>query len=420
MLERLGGVSRVFPVYITKNLGAAFLAAILILVSAPSARSAEGDYLVGLNAFRDGLYEISEMSLNEYLADASETAKINYSKYLLYRIKIIGEDYKEAYAYFQQIEDVQDERFDRVQMLTDRMRMLVRLDCTGAKTYLQEDAGPRRIDIYVDSECPVDSDVADIVADKGRGTDVRVNAALEIKDHPESVKKLFNSLNEKKLNKSQARFFGHYFYKNGNFPDFWDVYEVYKDRDILSLAFSRVWDLKKYKIYTDIYELHGDKYNYDKGVYCRAIEAYREQDKSFDCSLADRCIPGGGREFVRLKTACLVKNGGEGLTEFVDGLSDERLIDICDYIPYMIDKKLYPGDFDVLSGCSNRESIAQILLDSERYKELESLMQDADEDRERYFLAMAKIKLGKTDEAKGITAKVKAEDIKAYLESQLQ
>ncbi|MBC7196346.1 MAG: hypothetical protein H5U39_03720, partial [Deferribacterales bacterium] len=92
----------------------------------------EIDYEIGLNAFSDGLYDIAIGSLEDFLKDSSDNEKNNYAKYILYKSYLLEKEYKASLDIINEIENIEDERFDKELIEKDKIFILTILDCERA------------------------------------------------------------------------------------------------------------------------------------------------------------------------------------------------------------------------------------------------------------------------------------------------
>jgi hypothetical protein len=392
-----------------------------VLLFASGVFADEGDYLMGLSAYKDGLNSMARMSLEAYLEGESEESKKVYSQYLLYRILMDEKNFDDAYGYFEKIENVKDDRFDKQAMSSDKMRFLVKKDCEAAAKHLIKEKGAVTAAVYVDSKCPMSDETAQAVAASGADDAVMVNAALKIKDSYKAAELLFSKVNPKKLSDDQAHYFGVYFYKNENYDNFWKLYSVHKDSDMVNLALDRLWSLKEYDKYTASLE-HNSRYALDRASYCRAIESYKQQKKSFDCSLVDKCMEERGADYAKIKIACLLKSGEtEAVSEFLDSLDAAAVSGVCEYIPYIIDKKVYKGDsYSKFASCGNRFDIAELLYRQKKFASLRDIAVKGSDDRDYYYATLAYVGLGNLKKAGEAASKVKDAELNAYLKGQIK
>lgn len=142
-----------------------------------SAGADEGDYLMGLNAYKDGLNSVAKMGFEAYLADSPDQANKHYAEYLMYRILLEDGDTDGAYSYFAKIESVADSRFDQNVIKGDKMRFLIRRDCAEARKELISGTSAAGAAVYTESSCPMDSAAARAVASASNDSKVLLAAA---------------------------------------------------------------------------------------------------------------------------------------------------------------------------------------------------------------------------------------------------
>ncbi|WP_265821040.1 hypothetical protein [Geovibrio ferrireducens] len=385
-----------------------------------SAGADEGDYLMGLNAYKDGLNSVARMGFEAYLADSPDQANRHYAEYLMYRILLEDGDTDGAYSYFAKIESVADSRFDQNVIKGDKMRFLIRRDCAEARKELISGTSAAGAAVYTESSCPMDSAAARAVASASNDSKVLLAAAGKSQGDPKAAEALFSGINPKNLTAEQAKYFGVLFYKNGNYDYFWKVYGVYKDADMVNLALDRLWNIKDYKSYITSFEANRKSYGLESAAFCRAIESYKQTGADFDCALLDGCIKEKNADFAKTKTACLIKSGKTPLDADVDAFGS-AVRGVCEYVPYMIDKNLYDGkSFGEFAACSNKFDIAELLYRKKRFGRLLEVASKGTDDRDYYYAALAHIGMGDRSKASAAAQKIKSAELKAYLSGQIK
>jgi len=400
------------------RLTALLLVSVFCLVSA---HADEGDYLMGLNAYKDGLNSVARMGFEAYLADSPDQANRHYAEYLMYRILLEDGDFEGAYAYFTKIEKVNDSRFDQNVIKGDKMRFLVRKDCDAAKAELIAGTSSAGAAVYTESSCGVDAAAAKAIATVSKDSKVLLSAAAKAQGDPEAAGALFSGINPKNLTAEQAKYFGVLFYKNGNYDNFWKVYGVYKDSDMVSLALDRFWSIKDYKGYISSFEANRKSYSLESAVFCRAIESYKQTGSDFDCELLDSCIKDKNADFAKTKTACLIKSGKNPLDADIDFFGSPAVLGVCDYVPYMVDKGIYNGkSFGEFASCANKFDIAELLYRKKNFGKLLEIASKGNDDRDYYYVTLAHIGLGDRAKASAAAQKIKDAELKAYLSGQVK
>ena len=86
------------------------------------------DYFVGLKAYDDGLYDVAEYCLANYLKYENKSQKAGFATYLLYQVYMSQGNYKAAQYSFAQLANFKDSRFDRQKMLKDQMFIETKLN----------------------------------------------------------------------------------------------------------------------------------------------------------------------------------------------------------------------------------------------------------------------------------------------------
>lgn len=395
---------------------------LLLILSIPfGAFADEGDYLMGLHAYRDGLNDLAKAGLGSYIASSPESENRFFAQYVMYLILLEEGDFDESYKHFASIENVKDSRFDAERIKGDKIRFLTREDCLEAKSELIKGTNSLGAANFTDSECPVDEESAKAIAAATKDNAVLIRAAVKAQDEPKAVDALFNGMNLDSLTPEQARYFGLSFYKNENYPQFWKVYGKYKDADMVGLALDRLWGVKDYKGYAASFEANRKGFELSSGAYCRAVEAYRQTGVNFDCSLLDRCMTDKNADFAKAKTACLINSSEKSLNAIVDAFGVPAVLGVCEYVPYMIDKNLYDGkSFGDFSACPNKFDIAELLSRKKSFNSLLAIASKGADERDHYYTALAYIGLGNSAKAAEAAAKVKNTELKEYLKGQIK
>lgn len=390
---------------------------VAVLLFSGSAFAGLDDYHVGLKAYKDEFYDVSEASLMSFLKDAKDSPEKNYAYYMLYRVYIQQNKYKEAKKYFEIAEKIDDKRFDRKLMERDKLRLTAKSDCKTASAMLKKNQSFQQILIYADSECPVDTETASIIAESGKKNDVKLKAVKNAEKNPEAVEIIFNSFDLKTLSNDTLDWFAKYFYENKRIKAFWKVYETYPSKDTVQLGFARLWSLKEYKYYTSNYLKLSPKFNLDRAYHCYAIESFKQTGQKFDCDIIDKCIPDDSEKRAAFKSACFIKNKEfKKLELFVNSLGEKEIKRICGYGGLILENGLLPvtsaGRF---YPCSEKYEIAEKLISKKRYTYIIHLFDGGKTDRDRYYLVLAHKSLGNVNVAQEIADKISDGQLKAEL-----
>lgn len=388
---------------------------ILTLFSAPS-YAHEDDYIVGLSSFRDGLYGISAPSMEAYLKGETEKRKADYAHYLLYRMYQADKKYEKSLVHLNTIFDVNDRRFEKERMITDKMLLLTKTDCTGASSYLKDVKDEISINYYLDSECPVDKDTAALIIEKTTLQDTKIKVVSRFSEDPEMVAGIFDSLDIAKMSGNTKKYFALYFYKSGDTDRFSKISAVYEDKDIAELELDMLWKNDDKETFISSYEKFREKYKLTGANACRAIDIYKKKDVNFDCNIVNECMQTYSVEFVQQKGACLVKGGNkEKVTEFIDSLKPTIFPGMCGYGEYIFYNDLYEGNsHSKFYQCEEqRYKIADMLLKKGENQAVVNMFFGKDGDQNLYYAAVALKNLGKADAAAETASKITDETLKA-------
>jgi len=374
----------------------------------------EDDYIVGLSAFRDGLYDISAPSLETYLKGETESRKADYARYLLYRIYLESGDFKKSLNYLEKLDKAEDRRFDSASMKTDKMFLYTKTDCTAAAGYLSEVSDEISINHYLDSKCEPDGKDLELILENSLSDETKLKIVAKVSDNTELVTSVFDSLDLEKLGDNGKKYFALYFYKHGDTERFLKVRSVYEDSDVVDLEMDSLWKSDSKEDFIKSFEKNREKYSL-KGVNaCRAIDYYKNSGQKFDCSLVNDCFQKYSVEFVQVKGACLVKNGDpEMVTEFTDSLKSTIFPGMCGYGEYIFHNGLYTGrSHEKFYQCEERYKIADVLMNKKQYQEVVNIFFKKDKDMDRYYSASALRALGKTEAADSEAAKIDSEELR--------
>jgi len=387
----------------------------LVIFSSLTVYAHEDDYIVGLSAFRDGLYDISTPSLEAYLKGETDPRKADYAHYLLYQTYLNSDSYTKSVSHLKAIEDVKDRRFDTEKMQRDKMVLLTKTDCDGASVYLKETSDETVISYFLDSECKLDEAGAKDILTKVKDEATKLKIVVKFEDKPEIVTSVFDSLDMEKMEDNVKKYFALYFYKHGDGERFRKIREVYEDADLVGIELDQLWQANDKAGFIAGYEKYNEKYKLLGVNACRAIDVYKKDGKEFDCNLVNECIQKYTVEFVQVKGACLVKKGDKtNVTEFIDSLKPTIFPGMCGYGEYIFNKGLYEGKaHSKFYQCDERYKIADMLLSKNEYQAVINMFHKKTKDLDLYYYATALKRLGKTDAGDKIASKIKDEKLKA-------
>jgi len=393
-----------------------FLIVTLLLITI-NAHAHEDDYLMGLSAFRDGLYELSIPGFETYLAGETTEHKKNYSNYLLYRIYFSKKDYESAYKNIQAIEGVDDRRFDRKQTDADMMLLYGKYNCDKAANLLMKKPDSSLLDFYLDSECEPSAQAADVVLKVADSDNLKMKAVLKFSGDKEVVAKIFDSMDISKISDKSKRYFAFYFYKREDFDRFWKVSEVYEDGDIASLQLDRFWNVGDKESFINSFERIRGKYEPVKANSCRAISIYRANKQKFDCDIIDECLNSQTIKYATFKSACILKEeNADKFTKFVDSLKGDAFAGVCAYSEYIFQKGAYKGKGEArFYVCDNRHKIGRILLSKKEFQKLVNIFFNKDNDMDRFYAAAGLAGLGKQKAAIDVGSKIKDANLRKKL-----
>ena len=394
---------------------------IVFAVSAGVVRAAEDDYFVGLNAYKDGLSVVAELSLEEYVRTGEDKDKLNYANYLLYKINMAEGRETQALKYYKKIQGVNDERFDRETLTADGIRLYAEDNCDRALSFVRQSPTELTLSVYSKTDCPVDTDTAKIFAEYAGDKNTLLRAAVKA-ESVEAAGLLFDKIPLSKLSDRQKKYFALRFYKDGDVDRFWKIYKVYKDKDIVQTALSRLNKIGETDTYLRVFESYRDEFALSRQPYCQAIELYRDKEKKFDCEIIDKCLTGKGAGYVSLKTACYIKNGdADNLTKFVDALSFKSFENVCSYADIIFRARLYKGvkQFKFYE-CADKYKIGKTLMNQGKPKAVANLFQTPVNDTDYYYLALATAGLGNREKAREIARNIENGKIKSKALGKIQ
>lgn len=383
---------------------------LLFLMCMPFTLSAhEDDYIVGLNAFSDGLYDVAKPSLEKYLAGNTTTHKADYSHYLLYQLYLMNKDYKDAAKHLEAIDGVDDRRFDKTQLMHDSMLVFTKTDCKKAAGLIGKNADETSVNYYLDSSCkPAPAMVPELLA-KSTKDETRLKIASKFSDDPKVAASVFDAIDLSKTDDNAKKYFALYFYKHGDMDRFDKVRSVYEDADIAGLELDRLWNKGDKEAFISGFEKYDKQYKLKGTNVCRAIDYYNKNKKDFDCDLVNACMQTYSVDFVKVKGACLVKKGDKDkVTAFIDSLKPTIFPGMCGYGEYVFYHGLYTGKQQgKFYQCNEKYKIADVLMGKKEYQAVVNIFYKKPNDMDRYYTAVALKKLGKVKAADEIAGKIK-------------
>lgn len=381
------------------------------------------DYFVGLRAYEDGLRDIAIISLEKYLSYENKSEKAGFSLYILYQAYMAENNFKSAQSALARLQGFKDSRFDKRKMLSDQMFIEVKLDCSGAKNLLTAKPINEYMEVYVKSGCPVDKNVTDLVGKTDFSSDVLYAVLNRVKDDKELMLSTYNNLKDNKKTTKLMNFYGHYFYVNKMKPQFYALYNEYKDADLTNLVLDDVWNENNYGKYIETFNRYAkDEYSLQKQAYCRMIEASNKQTIGFDCSLVDKCIGRESAEYNKTMLACYMrKEDKDNIAKFINGLSVQETLKMCEYGKYIIGKRLYSSGFlNKFSECGDKVSMYESLLKFRDYDGMIKLRGKSDSQIDLAYSAIAYYLLGNKNEYENIMKKITDIDLSGMVRRVIQ
>ncbi len=355
----------------------------------------KSDYLVGLKAYDDGFYDVAKISLEEFLTTAENNSEKTYAQYLLYLIYKREKNEEKTKYYFNLIKDVKDKRFDMRALKQDKIKMLLKEDCNKAAEMVLNKPDKIFLSMYAVSNCPITDNISSFYYNiKGINTAVKLKVISKIKNKPETVAKIFNTVNLKKLKKGQLEYFGEYFFLNRNFDMFWKVYQNSKTDKMVNLALNRLWEIKDYKNFIRSYEYNKNSYKILPSNTCRAVQAYNTLKKTYDCNLIDSCFTSNkNKDFYVSKLGCYIeKKDKEQIIKFVSSIDKNDIKYICEYTEYLVANNFYNEKIlPLFSNCKQSSNVADILIDKNKPDEVIKLFINLNNDTANYYICMANI-----------------------------
>jgi hypothetical protein len=388
---------------------------LLLLVSVGFLNAQSSDYLIGLKAYKDGLYDISKSSLEGFIKNGRNERDLIFAKYILANIYVKENNYKKALNIITELEKISDERIDENYLKTNKLYILTVSNCGEAEKYLVEHPENNLVNLFLSSKCELNNRVTNIIKKNNISNSNKLAAISKASKDIKTAASIFESLDLKRLDKNRLFELATYFYNNNYFDPFWKIYS-YKNNDMLvNLALQRLWDIQSEEDFLDNFEYNVNKFKIAKLNYCRAIKIYKEKNETFNCAFIDSCFQVGSKNFIESKLSCLInKKDREGLSLFIEKNKD-RLEYICPFSSYLIDVKFYNNKILYLfSKCRNKYTLAEKLVKKSLFKDIPHLINTPVGEKDYFYLAIAYKKLGKLNDYNKF--KVYVKDIKLLKE----
>jgi len=379
---------------------------LIVLIFVSVGYTAPDDYLVGLSAFEDGLYDLAAEALEDFLASSNDTEKNSYAKYILYRCYLFEKNYDKSLKLIEEVEKADDKRFDKDLIKKDKVFLLTQTDCN--KAIAESKSNKVLASIVINSQCkPNEQFIKNIIALNLNANDM-LTLFYKTIDNPETASQIFEKLSLKDLSDKDKDYLAKYFFKNNNYDNFWDIYKIYKNDDLVNLALSRLYEIENYKGFISSFNYNVKGHKISKRNYCRLIKSYEKLNKSYDCNILEKCVD-NKKELLNLKTACFIKNNDvQKFSDFLYTLNKNEINSICTDIGYSIGNEFYDEKvIDKFKICKNKVNTAKILFKKGKYKDVLRLLKPGKNDEEYILIAASYEKLGNMQKSKEYLDKIK-------------
>lgn len=367
--------------------------------------TAPEDYLVGLSAFEDGLYDVAAETLEDFLASSKDAEKNAYAKYILYRCYLFLKDYNKSLKLIEEIEKSDDKRFDKDLIKKDKVFLLTQNDCNRA--ILESQSDRLLASIVINSKCKLNEQFVKNAIALNLNTNDMLTLFYKTTDNPETASQIFNKLSLKDISDKDKDYMAKYFFKNNNYDNFWRIYKIYKNSDIVNLALSRLYEIQNYDGFVSSFN-YNSNYKISKTNYCRLIKSYEKLNKNYDCDILEKCVD-NKNELLKLKTACFNRNNElQKFSNFLYTLNEDEINSICTDIGYFISNEFY--DEKVIAKyklCKNKINTAKLLFKKGKYRDVISLLMPGESDEEYILIAASYEKLGSLQKSQEYLDKIK-------------
>jgi len=379
---------------------------IIVLIFVSVGYAAPDDYLVGLSAFEDGLYDVAAEALEDFLASSKDTDKNSYAKYILYRCYLFEKNYDKSLKLIEEVEKADDKRFDKDVIKKDKVFLLTQTDCN--KAIAESKNNKVLVSIVINSQCKPNEQFVKNIIDLNLNANDMLTLFYKTTDNPETASRIFEKLSLKDLSDKDKDYLAKYFFKNNNYDNFWSIYKIYKNDDLVNLALSRLYEIENYEGVISSFNYNAKDYKISKTNYCRLIKSYEKINKSYDCSILEKCVD-NKKELLNLQTACFIKNNDvQKFSDFLYTLNENDINSICADIGYSIGNEFYDEKvIDKFKLCKNKVNTAKILFKKGKYKDVIRLLKPGETDEEYILIAASYEKLGNMQKSKEYLDKIK-------------
>lgn len=375
---------------------------IFVLVFTTSLYADIQDYIIGLNAYKDGFDNMAAESLQKYVKTSKDKDKKQYANYILYKIYFNSNDYKTSYKYLKKIENVKDKRFDKSQINTDKMHILTNLDCDKASKFLSKGINSTLASIYLKSDCKINKTVSESVAGSSLANNLKTAYIIKLKKKPELAYAIAKTTEFNNISMENLKYLGVFFYNNDYFDIFWRIYPRVKNDRFVNMALKRTFEAENYKDFIKSFKVNRSNYEITPSNYCSAVNSYKNLNIGYDCDLIDKCFNDTGRQYIKAKTTCLLKSGKpEKVTGFIASRFKNQPNLFCSYSTNIVQQKLYNDDLlSLFKDCKKQKhDIANLLLKQNKPESVISFLSNSNDDKTLYLKTKAYILAGNTQKA---------------------
>jgi len=374
------------------------------------------NYLIGLNAYKDGFDNIAEENLKTYLENAKDKKKARFAKYILYKINLQNNNYGKAYEYLEQIESIKDKRFDLTQIKIDKMKILLNTDCSKASDYLLNTISGSIASLYLKSQCPISDKLVYRISESNVPDKIKAAYTIKLDNKPRLAYQIAKNTSFEQLDENTIKYLGLLFYKNGRYDIFWKAYKYYKDDRFVNLALKRVFEADDYKGFIKSFLYNEPKYKISSENYCRAVRSRMELGQDYDCGWIDKCYNKKDKEYIQAKFSCLLRNKSSETTAFINNNFEKEKGFFCKQAATIISEGYY--NFDTISrfrSCENKLKLAELLLSRKKTGEVLNLLRNDNSDKSLYIKTKVHILAGDLKKAKQTAEKIKDQKLKNSL-----
>jgi hypothetical protein len=370
-----------------------FFTLTLILLFLPYTLEANiNDYLVGLKAYKDGFYDLAKNNLEHYIKEDGDEKNQIFAHYILAHIYVDEKNYSKALSHINIIEGKFDDRIDKENLKDLKILSLVNTSCTEAIKYLANNLNEKTFTIYFQSGCKKNDEFIDILCNNNTNEKIKTKVLFNLKNFTGNTDKIFSCFNFNDLDKKDLRNLGYYYYKNNLYDYFWKIFSLYKDDTMVNLALERLWLSDKYDDFLKSFEENKETYKINKINYCRIIKIYNDRNAKYDCNLLDKCMA-GDENLYSSKLLCFINNKEiDAMSTYLEKNRGNKTLlpTLCENGAYIITENLYNNNIlNELAACKNRVSLAKLLWDMNKFKEIITILNNPITEEEYFYVAIA-------------------------------